>query len=510
MVALTALLALALDADVVEPRTLDEANAKKHEVVVRSELDGTLYIMGKKRWKKAGAVAADGSRRLKLRLPTVVKLSREQGEPDQVIIAPMWGPTTTAVWSGRGLPWAHIDAIMNTKDAVFVRAGPLHARWTPDGWWPADALPLPQAVLPAIEDDSAGRFIADFGALRFEGEGFSDLLWEGDLRGMVRSGVTIFVAGGRDGLWRYRDGEMSRIGPEHGFFASEVTGVSAGPDDRVWVGTDRGVALVGGNGAVTWLPVAPVAAAIPVLDLVPWRDSLVVANGNGLHFVGDNPPDGFEQLAQAPGVPAEGVAMGADGTLWAWVGELAWSLHDGQITSWDLGAPILTIEAAGDRVLILTSAGIRSWMPGASQLSPLAELPAQGLSVGPDLRTWHWHEHELSTVGGTDQSWTLDDPIRLVTAQLASAWLATETDLWFVNPAAAAPQGPYPLTARPVAMAQRGSRLAWLTEDGLLTVRVDDRDRTWDIGATATGTLAMDARGLWIGTEQGLHRLLLP
>jgi hypothetical protein len=289
--------------------------------------------------------------------------------------------------------------------------------------------------------------------------------------------------------------------------------VAPGPaPGKLWLGTDAGVALVNADGVGTPLPLAPLPAGDPVAGLQPWKRSLGVAGPTGLVWIGPGAPRGFDQLAAAVGPAPRDVLRDAHGGWWAAAGSAAWRLHRGELTRLDLDAPVRQLVRAGERVAFATDDGVRLWIPGATMPSPALPLRTTGpIRAGDDGALWLAVEGGVARYHGVStRTWALPNP----------ALALVPVDRQCVALTAAGPVRLTPEVDDPQPVAELPPDARDAAAVGRTVGVVDSAGELWVFGPGEPTRLALDgaaalgveadAHGLWIRTDIGLARLVLP
>lgn len=289
--------------------------------------------------------------------------------------------------------------------------------------------------------------------------------------GLARLGTDALAVAGPDGTWILQRDQAVRV--DRGAGAPSDVGLVAAPTGThatAWLGTDRGVALVDAAGTATALPTAPLPAGVGVRAVVPRGPAAGVLSDDGLVWLGAGAPRGWDALAAAVGDDAIDLAHDGAHTWWALEPHALLCLdRTGGLRRWPLSDEALDLDARGDRVAVLTRRGLRTWVKGASMLSPTVDLgvAATHLALAPDGAVW---------VAGPDA---------------VLRWTPRGTLSWPVTGATAV------LPAGPGAIATVQGGLRFLRADGAV-------HEGWpgvELGAAAA--LVSDARTLWVLTVDG-------
>lgn len=209
-----------------------------------------------------------------------------------------------------------------------------------------------------------------------------------------------------------------------------LPGAATGPaaparSDKVWLGTDHGLALLDAGGAATALPLAPLPAGVGVRVILPTDDGLACATDRGLRWIGEA-PDGWDALAAAVGEHPAPLRLAYDGAWWSAVGEDALRLHEGRLTRWPTAAEIRHLAPAGRGVAIVGPEGARWWAPGATQLSPVTPSLTALAAGSHDGTLWVAGGREVEAwLGGRVRRWTLPSPVVNLPAPGAAALVVT-------------------------------------------------------------------------------------
>ena len=442
--------------------------------------------------------------------------------PDQqaLAVAPMavgaWVATTAGMV--RLLPDERARRALEAPCTGFLdRQGPSPLAACAPPWRPPrSGLPTPDvaglhpiAWVPTTQGPWA--VTAHEGVWRREGDRWSQLIadWGVPLTSARPVGAHVALGTLGDGLQIL--GGDTRIGVRRadGLPDLRVRSLAAGPiDAKVWVGTERGVALVHERGAATPLPIAPLAAGVPTTHVVPSGAALGIATPDGLRWVGPKPPKGWPALQVA--VPSPGGLVKVAQAWWAWQGQDVVVLERGQLTRFSAHAEVHAIHPSDDGVLVATNQGLRAWVHGATSLSPMRRLPGLRAFTGGHAAGWWADDHTLRAT----QDGTRAVPMRTVYALRAASG----------GVAVASTQGLHHLSS----LGDLTVRWPGIDADGF--VAVDVVDRVW-WGADTTGQIwhdtpqgpvptrlpgpipvrvhqiVADDLGAWIATERGLYRV---
>jgi hypothetical protein len=88
------------------------------------------------------------------------------------------------------------------------------------------------------------------------------------------------VSGWPNGLCYYKDGKWTQVSMADGLASTYVTDVAIGPDNSVWVGTDKGVSRFFDSKWVTYLP----GASINKVHILKDNTAVFASNGRGILF----------------------------------------------------------------------------------------------------------------------------------------------------------------------------------------------------------------------------------
>lgn len=275
----------------------------------------------------------------------------EDGLPDDWVqsVAPVRG--SDALWAGtyRGLARvdeAGVSTVLGPWSVFSVIAGPDERDWVgyeglrglPDGEpiegvdsslnvWDVDSFP-PRLYLAT---DTEGVLLLQEGLLASYWTPASSAVYA-----LHRMGGALYAASDTAGLIKLsdRDGAVDAWGRAEGLPSNTVYEVTGGPPSKLWVGTDRGVALFWPDQdvAVPW-PVSPLAAGVGVGPVLGERRWALVGTDEGLVALG-RLPRGWSDALALPG-PIVGLCE-LDGDLWV-VGEgEAWRVRRGQLERFEL------------------------------------------------------------------------------------------------------------------------------------------------------------------------------
>ncbi len=330
---------------------------------------------------------------------------------------------------------------------------------------------------------------------------------------LAQVGDGMLAAAGIDGLWRITEQGPIHVHPTGGLEARSAWSLAAHPHpQKTWVGTDRGVALVTEAGTATPLPLAPLAAGLPIRQVVPSGSQAGVSTDDGLRWLGGRSPEGWRALAAATG-PADVLAHDGSSRWWAARGGTAWLLEDGHTRRFEVHAPILDIVAMEDAALLVTSGGVRWWLEDARMLSPLdPTTDLQGAAAERGI-VWMWGDELAATNGAAEVRWESND-VRDVAADARGAWLASPDGLRRAELGDPELQRPWPELPLPGlrAVDQAAGRLWILGDEGSLFVTSGGAPEPvlWDLTGTAPDALDIvaDRAGAWLITEDGLYRIV--
>jgi ligand-binding sensor domain-containing protein len=331
----------------------------------------------------------------------------------------------------------------------------------------------------------------------------------GNVRHAARVGDGLAIAADLDGLYLRTVDGWRHLGAAEGLPGSRALGVVASPAfGRAWVGTDRGLALANVGGTATPLPLAPLAAGIPVSAIEVWGTSAGFATQDGLRWVGRGAPVGWRALTVAVGAPARALTR-VDDVWWAASDDTLFSLDDrGGLQRWPLHEQLVALAHDASRLWIATERGLRWWVPGATMLSPLEPMPGVvDLALGPDGSRWVLDRAGLvHTPQG--EAWAVEDGAALEVVGGGAVVAAGQGLAWFTSGReqaawTAADTGPI------VDVDSGGGRIWALGADGRLWTSGGDPPVAIDLGADiGPHAVRADAWGAWVGSDAGVFRVL--
>lgn len=400
----------------------------------------------------------------------------------------------------------HGDAVVSCGGRGLVLPDLTHDRR------PGAHLPLAGVALRRDGTWAAGR---DGALLHITQEGASEA-WRapsGRLHGIARAGDGFVVAAGDDGAWLHGGRDAIRMGPAAGVLGGWAGAAVPGPaSSKAWLGTDRGVHLVTAGGTGTSLPLAPLAAGVPIRAVVPYPGgTAVVATDAEVRFLGKRPPKGFELLSAAVVEQVTDLARDATGGLWVLGRRHAWRLDPaGRLRVFRLDGEARAISAVGRWLAVATADGLRFWTEGATVLSPVQRFPgidllrgtsagAMWIGAGDQVHLW---------VQGELHSWDLPDLVHDVLPSPKGAQVATARGAVWIDVSEPTVRRVPELPGVPMRLAYGAGR-AWSVDAELVisgrASPVELRRRLGDASVTA---FAGDAHGVWVGTDAGLVRVV--
>ncbi len=331
----------------------------------------------------------------------------------------------------------------------------------------------------------------------------------GRVREAVRVGDGLAIAADRDGLFLRTVDGWTAVDARSGLPGTRTLGVAASTAfGRAWVGTDRGLALANIAGTATPLPLAPLAAGIPVTAIEVWGTSAGFATQDGLRWVGRGAPAGWSALAVAVGAPATALTR-VDDVWWAASGDTLFSLDGhGALRRWPLHDPLVALAHDSTRLWIATTHGVRWWVPGAAMLSPLEPMDGViDLALGPDGSRWVLDAHGLAHAP-QGEAWALDDATSLKVVGGGAVVGTGHGVAWFTS---GLEQAAWTTAdTGPIVDVDSGGGRTWaLGADGRLWSSVADQPVAIDLGAhIGPHAVRADAWGAWVASDAGVFRVL--
>lgn len=420
------------------------------------------------------------------------------------------------VWHDRGL--THVDA----GTVAAASAGPCTALFaTLDG--PVAVCGVPRLVrtgerLPGGDDVS--------GAVRREGgwwisgrEGLTAWVaeqagerWDAAaVGGLARVGDGLVLSAGGAGAWARTIEAWLPLDAAQGLPGTTALGVAAlvprdGAHGRAWVATDRGVALARLEGVATPLPLAPLAASVPVRAVVSAPTGAAVATDDGLVWLGRGAPRGWDALVVAVGAPV--LDLVRHGTSWWAVGptDAIQLTRDGRVHRWPTRGEAVGVVPCGDQVGISTTLGLRWWTgPTQRTLSPTDRLvDAADPVCAPGVVWWRSHDGVGALVRGERRTWTLS--ARSLTGVGTGALVAGDDGLWWLTPDAAPARPPGWEAPRPLQHAVVHDGTLWaLGADGTVWWSRSSRPPVpVTLAEPADRVVPIDADRAWVFGPAGL------
>lgn len=341
------------------------------------------------------------------------------------------------------------------------------------------------------------------------------------LTSLVRLGKSMLASattpGGSPGF-RVTETGVVALRPADGVPTAHGLTTAPGPrDDRAWLGTDRGVALIQESGTGTPLPLAPLPAGVAVNDVALWQDrddrGVGVASDLGLVWFGDGRPAGWSALVAATGPARAIVQDSADG--WWGVGQTAaFRLADGQLTRWELDGAAIRAVAVGTSVAIATDAGVRFWVPGARMLSPVqpVDAPIEDLVATADGTLWMaGRDRVVALAAGDVRTWADLPPVFDLAVGGDGVWVATSKGVLRIDPHNPDPQRTDLRQDRLIGVGVAAGRLHLLDADGQLYRADPDGIHALSLGVHAhingKAQLVGDDSGVWVATSGGMFRV---
>ena len=339
------------------------------------------------------------------------------------------------------------------------------------------------------------------------------------LQSLIQLGGGLFVtASTGQGVpgWRITEAGASPLLPADGVQAGDGLLAAAGPrNDKIWLGSTRGVALVSEQGAGTPLPNVPLPAGLKVHDARPIDGSLAVAGEAGLAWVGEDAPNGWSSLAAAVGAPALAVVYDPEGGWWGVNPRTAFRLYDGVVSRWDLDANAVSAVSSGTGVAFATDQGLRWWVRGARMLSPVQPLGFEVEDLAGTLDGTVWvagADRVLALRAGDTKSWTGLDPVYDLATDRDGVWVATSTGLLRIEPGQPGVQHIDLKVDRLIGVGTGAARTHVIDADGRLHRADPDGLRTIDLSpyGTISGSTDIfgDEHGVWVASSAGLFRVV--
>lgn len=227
----------------------------------------------------------------------------------------------------------------------------------------------------------------------------------GAVYALERAKGVLYAAADTDGLVALGPGHPLQVWTRaQGLPGDVVTEVTAGPPGRLWVGTDKGLALLrpDTHTIAAW-PLAGGSAGVGVNEVTPSASGLWVASDRGLAHLGKVPRRYKDALA-VPG-PVRGLAEQSAGrSLWVLSAGDAYRVRPAGLERIHLPAPADHLAVSGGSTWVAGKTGLYRHDGG---LERFVATPITGsvldVSVGPNGLLWVLLEGYLSAVDAAGQ-----------------------------------------------------------------------------------------------------------
>ena len=335
----------------------------------------------------------------------------------------------------------------------------------------------------------------------------------GAVYALHRQQDTLYAAANDGGLVALKDRQpIRRWGRADGLPSDTVYEVEGGPQGKLWVGTADGLALMWPRQdvVVPW-PRSPVAAGVPVYDVLGTDDYVLAATDEGVATLG-KVPRGWRDVEALPG-PI--VALEAhQRRLWVIGARTLWFLERGRVHRVPL--PVEAHHAAwvGGNLWVGGPEGVFRYDAGADRMVPGPRCDqVLALEAGPSGLLWVVTPHRVLAVdrSGAARDYVTASPARDVAVVGEQVYLATRNGLEVMN----ARTGDVSTVAgftRPMLEIEVEGTLLW-TVDEDLNVRTAPSGlprpgvaELWTLGAVHR--LVRDGHGrIWLMGERGMALL---
>jgi ligand-binding sensor domain-containing protein len=396
-----------------------------------------------------------------------------------------------------GAIWAQCDSLIELPVEAYVPG--IELQWTIH-----DVELLPSGAWLGVED---------IGLVWWEPSGVEHIGHHQSVRHITRSLQDLFISSGR-GLV-HLSGQDRRVYTQHDGLPSEmVSDLIPGPNEKVWVATDRGVALVDPHGVATPLPLAAAPTDVPVYDIAPSEMGVAMATARGLVWLGMRAPRNWSSFAAAVGPYSRSVKSSKHG-WWAIGNDVIFQLdRSGQLHRWPRHSDardLRSISVHDDQVLIQQGIGLRSWIEGATMLSPLERHDLDAAHLSPDGSLWMVTEQQvIQQFQGHAQDFDLPGVLDIA-PDFGVAWAVSEKGLMRLgidNSVTVITDEPH------IKVAAIGDAVWRMQADGQLCGPSLTETSCYDLGQGDpffdVYTLVADPVGVWVGTSRGAFRMLSP
>ncbi|MCB9797709.1 MAG: hypothetical protein H6741_33885 [Alphaproteobacteria bacterium] len=379
---------------------------------------------------------------------------------------------------------------------------------------PVAGVPSDLAVWDVDLDEGRLYLATDSeGVLRLE-EGLLLPYWRprtGAAYALHRQRGLLYVASDTAGLVAVseREGPLRAWGVAEGLPGDAVYEVVGGPPGKLWVGTDRGLALLWPDQdiAVPW-PSAPLAAGRPQAVVLGEEDFALIGGPEGLVALGRLPRAWRDALA----LPGPVVHLASSGrALWVVGPEQAWRVARGRVQRFPL--PIEASHAAlvGETLFIGGPEGAMRYDLAQERFVAMAvQGPVADLQAGPEGLCWIAAGRAVIVAdsGGQQRVYPLPRAPRALAPGGEQVWIASGAGLERLNPASGERDAPLGALgpAQDLALDPEGHPLL-LGEDGALFdaftgVLLAAPAQTAEVGEGAA--LHVDAEGrVWLSGDRG-------
>ncbi|MBT3221277.1 MAG: hypothetical protein HN348_19515 [Proteobacteria bacterium] len=437
-----------------------------------------------------------------------------------------WGteitrPTDFAIESGPGLTTAAIvDLYVDEEHLWALGLDGTAALWDGKKWSKASSFPGAakriddkRFVVHDLEAMPDGNWLGTNEGLVWVDEEGAEKVWMPPNRtvfSIARSVQDLFLATGPDGVWQLSGQRRHQYSLADGLPSPVANVVIEAHNHKIWVGTDRGVALLNPNGFASPLPLAPMAANIPVVDVLPHQSAKAVASDDGIVWLGKHPPNGWTSLVAAVG-PYPLRILRSDADWWV-LGETDLFQLDGRgnVHRWLVAGTPIDATLQGDKVVVAVAEGLFWWVPGAKVLSPISRIDGgvRSIASDPALGLWVASEDRV-LLSKRDESWAVREPLAIATSN-KGVWVASAEGLLRLDSEGGKTNISQKWGADPL--------VALCTDDEGGLWAADASGRIWGPNPEDPNVLALntdifrlyaDGSGIWAATAEGLFHIAI-
>jgi hypothetical protein len=414
-----------------------------------------------------------------------------------------------------------VEQVLGPLSVFSLEPGPDERLWAgyeglqglPDG----EPIEGVDAELNVWDLDTFGRRVylaTDSEGVMLLREGVLQHYWTGSASAyaLARYGPALYVAADAAGLVQLSDQPSAPAtrswGQADGLPSDVVYEVEGGPRGKLWVGTDRGLALMwpAQDVVVPW-PVSPLAAGRPVYAVLDLGKAVLVGTDEGVAAIGPVPRGAGDLLA----VPGPVIGLFQDGRVtWAVTETDAWRLERGHLERFPLPVTALSAALGGGSLWVGSEQGLHRMDAGLGRFVPGPAVGTVRLLEGDGALVWAVAGGRVLAIDGAGGQRDFLR-VRLPTAIAPSPqglWVGTERGPQLLDPYSGEVRDIEGLDQRVEGLAvdPQGRALAWLDSGDLVWLSsglpVVGGPPAWSVGEA--WELEIDASGrIWMFGSRG-------